>query len=459
MRRLLTVVVLTLASFAAASATASPAVPANGVSHGGFEVLALADGFWMPAGELRFGVDYAERALALPAAALAAPRVRVRLVRRGGGAAHVDRVSLGELAPARVEGAAEAEALALAARVDNDVLDASGRTIELTFPGARPGGVLRLYARVEGEVVVGSPFAFPPANQFQPVTAGSAFYEYRPAPAAGAPRWPGSLGSEPALFAVHGTPTTGHPPGVTRGWVASDRGTLYAALEFTPDNTCDGEKDWASVHVARGSEVREFRVSERETRWGHPAFVRTERAPWRHKLYTFAIPYSELGARDAAEAGDLKLAFSAYGTAAVSWLTPGSWDFGPVAVGTASSSAVFTITNTSGVSMTLGTPWFTRGNPAASPFPIAPGTCGDGVVLPPSQSCTFQASFSPAVPGTAQDTLTFFATFGTAPQQSAPLLLTGLGLAATAIPALGAGGLAALALVLLGIGLWAVRRG
>jgi hypothetical protein len=458
MRRLILTAGLALFAFPALLATGSWPSPAGRLAHGGFEVLALADGFWTPAGELRFGVGYAEGSLLLPEAALAAPRVRVRLVQRGGGAAHVDRVSLGEDVPLRLDGASEPGALALAARSDRDVLDASGRTLELTFPTARPGTALRLHARVEGDVVVGSPFAFPPANQFQPVTAASAFYSFNPFPAGAAPDWPRTLGEAGALFAVHGAPTTGHPPGATLGWVASDRDTLYAALEFTPDNTRDGAKDWASVHVARRGQVREFRVSEADTRWGAPAFVPTERAAFRHKLYTFAIPFAELGARDAAEAGELKLAFSAYGTAAVSWLTPGDWDFGTIVVGTTSAAAPFTITNTSGVTMTLGTPWYTRGNPAASPFPIAPGTCGDGVVLPASQSCVFHASFAPAVTGPVQDTLTFHAAFGTAPPGTVPLVLNGTGLPPAAVPALGAAGLTALALVLVGAGLWAVRR-
>ncbi len=449
----------TVAAACAAAATAhpGPAVPPGLSPERGFEVQALVDGFWQPAGELAFGVRYTEAALALPDAALAGPVARVRLVPRGGGAAHVDRVSLGETAPVRVEGASEPEALALALRADRDVLDASGRAIDLTFRSPGAGSVLLLTARVEGEVVVGSPFAFPPANQFQGLTADSAFYRFRPAPGGRAPSWPETLDPANALFAERCTPTTGHPEGVTFGWVASDRHNLYAAVEFTPDNTRDGDADWASVHVATGGEVREFRVSERETTWGRVDFAPTARASYRHKLYQFAIPFSELGVRDASEAGELKLAFSAYGTAAVSWLQPNSWDFGLTETGTTAPSASFTISNQTGVNMVLGTPWFTRGNPAASPFPVSPGTCGDGVVVPPAGSCTFTAAFAPTAPGGVADVLTFFAAFGTAPQQSAPLFLSGTGFS-TSIPTLGWVGLAALGLVLAGAGLWVLRR-
>lgn len=428
-----------------------------GPNEGSFEVQALADGFWLPVAELWFGERYSEEAAVLPAAALSARVVRVRLVQHSGGAAHVDRISLGDAAPIRLGGASEPDALALVQRADHDVLDAFGRTLELTFPAAGPGASLHLNARVEGPVVVGSPFAFPPSNRLQPMTEASAFYRYRPTPGGHAPSWPESLDPAEAFFAERCTPTTGHPEATTWGWVANDRDTLYAAVEFTPDNTRDGEKDWAGVQVATAGGIREFRVSEGETRWGTPAFAPTARAAWHHKLYRFAIPFSELGVRNAAEAGELKLAFSAYGTAAVSWLAPNGQSFGPVAAGTTSAGATFTITNGSAVSMTLGNPWFTRGNPAASPFPVSPGTCGSGVVLSPGGSCTFQAAFAPTSAGYVQDTLTFYATFGTAPQDSEPLFLSGTGFDTT-IPSLGSVGLAALALVLGAAGLWALRR-
>lgn len=447
-------------SFTATTSPTGPAVSPGVLANGGFGVQVLADGAWRPAGTLLFGSHFTEAVLALPPAALAGPVVRVRLVQHGGGAAHVDRVSLGTAAPTRLVGTSEPGALALALAADHDVLHATGRTIDLTFPAGEPEAPLRVTARVEGAVVVGSPFAFPPANQFQALTADSAFYRYRPAPGGLAPSWPEALDPARALFAERCVPTTGHPEGVTFGWVANDRHTLYAAVEFTPDNTRDGDKDWASVQVATGGQVREFRVSERETRWGSAAFAPTATAPYRHKLYRFAIPFSELSLRDAAEAGELKLAFSAYGTAAISWLSPNGASFGSIEVGTTSPATTFTISNTTGVNMVLGTPWFTRGNPAASPFPVSPGTCGDGVTLPPGTNCTFTAAFAPTAVGAVADTLTFTATFGTTPPQQVPLFLSGEGVPARTppIPSLGPLGLVALALVLAGAGSWALRR-
>ena len=447
-------------SLTATTSPTSPAVSPGSFANGGFEVQVFADGSWQPAGALRFGSPFTEAVLALPSAALAEPEVRVRLVQHGGGAAHVDRVSLGPCAPTRLAGAQEPEALALALASDHDVLHATGRTIDLTFAGGEPGARLRVTARVEGAVVVGSPFAFPPANQFQPLTADSAFYRYRPAPGGRAPSWPEELDPAEALFAERCVPTTGHPEGVTFGWVANDRHTLYAAVEFTPDNTRDGDEDWASVQVATGGQIREFRVSERETRWGSAAFAPTATAPYRHKLYRFAIPFSELSLRDAAGAGELKLAFSAYGTAAVSWLSPSAESFGSIEVAPASAGTTSTTRDPTETSILLGTPWFTRGNPAASPFPVSPGTCGDGVTVPPGGTCTFTAAFAPTAVGPVADTLTFTAAFGTAPPQAAQLFLQGEGVPARTppVPNLGPLGLAALALVLAGAGARALRH-
>ena len=121
----------------------------------------MVGGVWQRAGNLTCDRYVREHTLVLPAGALGARHVRVRLLEHGGGAAHLDSVLLGNMPPIRVSGAAEADALSLVARRDNDLLDVFGRTIELTFPGGC-GSALRLSARVEGEVNEGSPSAFPP---------------------------------------------------------------------------------------------------------------------------------------------------------------------------------------------------------------------------------------------------------------------------------------------------------
>ena len=453
--------VLIVAAGASAAATTSPtnpAFPSPGLPQGGFEVQALVDGFWSPVADLSFGRHFREALVELPAAALASPRVRVRLVQHGGGAAHIDEVSLGATAPTRLEGAAEPEALALGLRRDHDVLDAFGRTIEVSFAASRLENPLRLTARVEGPVVEGSPFAFPPQNQFQELTAGSSFYRFTPAPEGRAPAWPEALDPKDAFFSERCVPTTGHPAGLTLGWIANDQENLYAAVEFTPDNTRDGDADWAGIQVVAGGEIREFRVSEEQTRWGLSRFGPTARAGYRHKLYTFAIPFAELGIRNPSEAGELKLAFSAYGTAAIAWLSPLFHDFGTVFVGSAAPAATFTIFNGTQQGMVLGTPWYTRAGPNSAVFPIAPGTCSDGLAIPAGGGCSFEVGFAPASAGAALNDIVVSAAFGTAPPVQETIRVQGNGLL-EGIPALGVLGGLALALVLGGAGTWLLRRG
>jgi len=458
---IITVMILGVAGAPPVSATNTPLMPTfmtPFLPQGGFGVQAMVDGVWQRVGDLSCDRYVRERTLVLPAGALGARHVRVRLVEHGGGAAHIDSVVLGNTPPIRVVGAAEPAALSLVAHRDNDLLDAFQKTIEMTFP-VGCGSVLRVSARVEGEVNEGAPLAFPSENTFRPLTSASAFYRYVPAAAGRAPTWPNGLDTSRALFAEYSRPTTGHPDGVTYGWVANDRTTLYAVVEFTPDNTCDGNKDWSSVTVERGGDLREFRVSEDRTRWGYPSFLATERAGYRHKLYSFAIPFSELGVRSAKEAGELKLAFAAYGTTAISWLTPQYWNFGAIEVGQTSAATTFTILNPNpspNPAITLGTPWYTRNGPNSSMFPLTPGSCSDGLVIPNLGSCTFQIAFAPTAVGGALDDLVFHVTFGTNPPTNGQVRVQGQGM--RAIPALGALGLALLALALVGVGFFVLSR-
>ena len=423
---------------------------------GSFEVQALVNGFWQPVGELTYDRYIRERALALPAAAVAAPHVRIRLVQHGGGAAQIDRVVLGEVPPVGVVGVAESDAVALAARRDNDVLDAFGRTIELAFPGRTAETVLRLAARVEPKVNEGAPFAFPPANLYTTLTPDSAFYRYRPTAAGHAPSWPDALDTSHALFAELCRPTSGHPDGVTYGWVANDRDTLYAEVEFTSDNTCDGNKDFSSVTVEHNGRLKEFRVSQDQTRWGHPSFLATNRASYHHKLYTFAIPFSEIGIRNAKEAGELKLAFAAYGTSATFFVAPGSHNFGTIEVGTTSPQFIETVVNNFPFQVTLDTPYITRGGPDTSRFPLTDLTCHDGLALPSNTTCTFEIAFAPTAVGGASDAVSVKA--HTAAGGPLTWNLTVQGNGAIPIPTVSLTGLALLVLALCVLGYFILRR-
>ncbi|HVN76852.1 MAG TPA: hypothetical protein VMT19_11080 [Thermoanaerobaculaceae bacterium] len=457
-----TVAVVAVAVLVVAGAVcASPTRPTHITPfdpQGEFEVQALVGGLWQHIGALSYDRYVREHALTLPAAAISGPYVRVRLVQRGGGAAQIDRVVLGEAAAIRVAGTVEPDAVALTARRDNDVVDASRRTIELTFAGGARETALRLAARIEPKVNEGKPLEFPPENQWKPLTPASSFYAYRPAADGRRPSWPGTLDPSHALFAEYCLPTSGHPDGTTYGWVANDRDTLYAEVEFTPDNTCDGDKDFSTVTVLRNGRLREFKVSEALTRWGHPSFLVTERAVYHHKLYAFAIPFSELGARDARDAGELKLAFSAYGTTSVQFLVnPSSHDFGAIAVGSTSAAFIATVINNTGGGITLDTPYFTDNGPNSNQFQLTDITCHSGTTLANLAKCTFQVVFAPTVTGTATDGYTVNAhTVPGIPLPGAPLAVQGEGV--TPIPAFGLGGMALLILAVSVLGYFVLRR-
>ncbi len=463
-RLVITLVALMIAVGAAASPTAiarpslDPTFMTSFDPQGGFEVEVLVDGSWQRVGTLSFDRYVRDRELTLPAAAIAAPQVWVRLVQYGGGAAHVDRVVLGQAPPTRIAGTEESDALALVARRDNDVLDAFAKTIELTFPGGLQESPLRIAARVEPRANEGLPFAFPPANQYDPA-APVAFYHYRPRAAGQAPASPDGLDATNPLFAELSRPTTGHPDGVTYGWVTNDRDTLYAEVEFTSDNTRDGDKDWSSLTIRRDGMTKEFRVAENETRWGSPSFVRTDRAGYRHKLYAFAIPLAEVGAKSAQDAGDLELAFAAYGTAAVTWLSPTSHYFGEVLVGTTSPPTHVTITNVYGSDLTLGTPYYTRGGGNAGQFPFTNETCSDGLVLSPGSSCGFDVSFAPTTTGRVGDVVPFTVLTAPGAPLTQDLVVEGDGIVAVpAVPTLTPAGVGLAVLALFGLGYFILRR-
>jgi hypothetical protein len=115
--------------------------------------------------------------------------------------------------------------------------------------------------------------------------------------------------TEPA-FSVFWRPSTPHPDGYTYGWLHCDGDYLYAAIEVTGDNTPD-EGDWGALYVMVDGELREFRVSCDESKWGVNGFQYTSSVPYEHRIYEFMIPLSEINAL----AGDeIQYGFGCYGT-------------------------------------------------------------------------------------------------------------------------------------------------
>ncbi len=301
--------------FTAPHAVATPGSPPTGKGNGNFLVELLKDGKWERAGQLSFDRFINERRLDLRQYAEPGRQVTVRVTKQGGGAAHLDAVLLGETAPLEVQGENGRLALKKLAKRDNDLLDAAGPII-ITFPAVNSGSLL-VAGRIEAERIDSTPFQHPLTNLYQEITDRSSFLSYRLGSNSGpiSAEQFASLKSKEALFNELAVSGSGHPSGQTYGWVRNDSKNLYVYIDFTPDNTMDGDKDYAAVYARTASGIKQFKVSEASLKWGQPYFIYTDKVGYQHKFYSFSIPLSELGITPKEEK-PLQLAFATYGTAA-----------------------------------------------------------------------------------------------------------------------------------------------
>ena len=295
--------------------------PQTSQGNGEFIVSLFRDGTWQTVGALAYGQDLTEHQLDL-SGLIPSGQVALRLTHEGDTAAHIDAIQLGGAAPQTVLGASEDTVLALKklASRDYDVIDAAHRTLTFVFDLAtgQPAS-LALTARIEPEHISQIPFQFPPDNTYRIMSASSSFYTYAFDSQPGTLTIDGDLADEnlgEPFFKEFSRPGTGHPANYTYGWVRNDDENLYVAIDFTPDNTMDGDKDYAKVYVNAPGGLREFKVSVPEQQWGKPGFTYTPRAVYQHKVYEFKIPLAELGLTPAQPGLPLELAFAAYGTAA-----------------------------------------------------------------------------------------------------------------------------------------------
>lgn len=237
--------------------------------------------------------------------------MNLRIARTGGGMAHVDALMVNGNPPL-VDDPRLAGKLG---QLDYDVLDDSEVVGVWTFetePNSRT--LLQFTGRIEPSEIIKEPFLYPLANIYTEIGADSEFYDYTVGSRPGRFEVDGSIDEESLgapLFSEWFRVGTGHPQGSTFGWIQDDGESLFVAIDFTADNSIDGEVDYSAVYVNTPSGVREFRVSIVETRWGQTKFAYTPRVPWEHKTYEFAIPFAELSISPGDE---LELAFAAYGT-------------------------------------------------------------------------------------------------------------------------------------------------
>jgi len=281
---------------------------------GEYEIHVWQGKKWMKVGSLSYDRFLREREIDLSGLLKNNGKAKIKIVQKGGEAAHIDSVLLGGLAPQEIKGISDNLALRKLSKKDLDVMDAYNKTIELTFPN-QGDKKLKLTARIEGPIKNGIPFQFPRENLMKEVKAFSSFYTYQLNNE--------NKAQEPKLIFKEFSPTgSGHPSGFTYGWVRHDSENLYVKIDFTPDNTSDGDKDYAKVFVRTDAGIKEFKVSTKETKWGKPYFTYTDKVPYQHKVYEFAIPFKELGIGSGEKKENIQLAFSAYGTAFYGDSTP-----------------------------------------------------------------------------------------------------------------------------------------
>jgi len=277
----------------------------NMIPNGEYEIYVLTQDKWQQVGKITFDKFFRERELDLSGFLSNSEEVKVKVIQKGGGAAHIDSVLLGGNPPVAVEGIQNG--LKKLSKKDFDVADAFGKEILITFPEESKDSNLRLTARVESTVISKTPFQFPTDNFYRKMDTNSQFYSYK----INAENTPSPFFKEYSLTG------SGHPSGYTYGWVSNDDKNLYVKIDFTPDNTMDGDKDYAKVYVKTEEAVKEFKVSVPEARWGSPDFTYTDKVAYQHKIYNFSIPLKEIGVEDVKKEKELLLAFAAYGTAAL----------------------------------------------------------------------------------------------------------------------------------------------
>ncbi len=321
-------IMMLLSSFTINSADTIP-LNSNGSAdaNGYFNVYYFSEDSWVFLDALPANMYFTDHFLNLPSDVLKHEFISIKILKDGGGKAHLDSISIDGVNPLTVSDLVGSHTGKVVS-TDHDVIEVGERGLTFEFSKRQIESVhsdliLTFNGRIESEVIGQIPFVYPRSNGVKNIGTGSDFYEYRWDSMIGTNALDGDIGKymhRPTLFKVKDRPVSGHPEGFTYGWLENDENYLYATLDFTPDNTLDGENDYSTMYVKTKSGVKPFKITALDQTWGLASFVRTSNAAYQHKLYEFRIPKDELGLN---EGEPLYLAFTAYGTAS---MAPGTYE-------------------------------------------------------------------------------------------------------------------------------------
>ena len=221
---------------------------------------------WVERGKLHYSLAYGEQEVDL-SDFLPDPdgEFKVRILQSGHEAAHVDNVTLrvGDhifLPDRALRDDTGEDVLDELRHADYEVIDLHERSFQVRWSGLPEGEPLRLNLIAREETLSGRrvrPFRYPREE---------GVYNYRLS-GEEAMKVDGlqtsADGLDEPLFEQRSKPGTGHPAATVVGWVGSDDAHLYAALDFTVDNTLDRDQDWAELQVETPEGLKAFRITNR----------------------------------------------------------------------------------------------------------------------------------------------------------------------------------------------------
>jgi hypothetical protein len=264
---------------------------------GSFEISVMVDGKWVHAGSLPFD-QYPETKSIDLSTYTDGNAIKVLVSKDGGGHAHIDALTLGDHYPASVYGMDELTLKKLSGN-DNDVVDVSEKELMIEFLTSEKSE-LTITGRIEATEISKKPFVFPRGNDYRHIHLGSEFLSYKL----------GSSSAEPFLKKYVYT-GSGHPSSYIYAWVDNDDKNLYVKIEFTPDNTLDGQTDYAKIYLRHDSEVKEYVLRAGGADYGTSSFTYTNKVNYQHKIYNFSIPLE----METSSNVKVDLCFELYGTA------------------------------------------------------------------------------------------------------------------------------------------------